>query len=289
MVWHTVWFWSPIVLARASDIANMWSPHALGCSVCSAKTVVSCRPQSNALSELKTYQWFWLKPQWTMIFRWYFDVWIGHVGWFWAWSNLERPVQTLVHHVHLPLRLMLCMFTSSWRLEPHARNIFLLGDWKQSVLLMKSPPCLLMSILNQYVTGFVLTMLYEPPQSSCHGLEVLQAAYENRWCNLEHIGRNLKISRVGENIELWSTCLGLTYHFGWANQIPFCWLNPLWPKELTINSMRIDRYLLLLVLLVTNSKKNHGSHLMPAYRFRDLVKQPCFARCMMHPFQSCYR
>ena len=125
MVWHTVWFWSPIVLARASDIANMWSPHALGCSVCSAKTVVSCRPQSNALSELKTYQWFWLKPQWTMIFRWYFDVWIGHVGWFWAWSNLERPVQTLVHHVHLPLRLMLCMFTSSWRLEPHARNIFL--------------------------------------------------------------------------------------------------------------------------------------------------------------------
>lgn len=42
------------------------------------------------------------------------------------------------------------------------------GTGSNPFLLMKSPPCLRMSILNQYVTGFVLTMLYPPPQSSCH-------------------------------------------------------------------------------------------------------------------------
>ena len=114
-------------------------PHALGCSVCSAKTVVSCRPQSNALSELKTYQWFWLKPQWTMIWQWYFD----------DISMCELAMLGGFERDRIwkdPCKLWFIMFISgsccacsSWRLEPHARNMFLLGDWKQSVFADEKP------------------------------------------------------------------------------------------------------------------------------------------------------
>lgn len=82
---------------------------------------------------------------------------------------------------------------------------FYWGTGSNPFLLMKSPPCLLMSILNQYVISTAAAKWFHLQNSlvvAICGLEVLQAAYENRWCNLEHIGRNLKISRVWEIIEL---------------------------------------------------------------------------------------